>query len=74
MNGIRDSHVRKFAKSGTLAESTVHFSLCMRFLLPAFLIIVSLFYLDLDVISIHRDLCPRESGGFLACPQSRGVL
>jgi hypothetical protein len=46
----------KFGKSGTSAGFTVYFALCIIFLLPSFLIIMSLFYMDLDLIAIHRDM------------------
>jgi hypothetical protein len=47
----------KVEKSGSLADFTGYFSLSMIFLFPSFLIIMSFFYVDLDLVFIHLDIC-----------------
>jgi hypothetical protein len=51
--------LEKFGKSGTPADFTVCFSLYMIFLFPSFLLIMSLFNADLDLLTIHQDICKK---------------
>jgi hypothetical protein len=50
----------KPGKSGAPAEFTGYFSLLMRFLLQASLIIMHPFSMDLDLMFIHRDICTNK--------------